>query len=86
VKAIKIAQKFAFREGAAVVGDDLVDLPVMRRAGFAVGVAEASEHLLEAAHCVPLACGGRRAVREAMELILATQGLWERLVARYFED
>jgi 3-deoxy-D-manno-octulosonate 8-phosphate phosphatase (KDO 8-P phosphatase) len=70
---------------AAFVGDDLVDLPVMRRAGFAVAVADASEHLFDAAHYVTLAPGGRGAVREVIELILAVQGLWERLVGRYFE-
>jgi 3-deoxy-D-manno-octulosonate 8-phosphate phosphatase (KDO 8-P phosphatase) len=72
-------------EQAAFVGDDLVDLPVMRRAGFAVAVADASEHLLEVAHYVTLTPGGRGAVREVIELILAVQGHWEMIAARYFE-
>jgi 3-deoxy-D-manno-octulosonate 8-phosphate phosphatase (KDO 8-P phosphatase) len=81
-----LAEKGLGPEQAAFVGDDLVDLPVMRRAGFAVAVADASEHLFEAAHYVTLARGGRGAVREVIELILAAQGLWEKLAARYFED
>lgn len=81
-----LAEKGLGPEQAAFVGDDLVDLPAMRRAGFAVAVADASEHLFEAAHYVTLAPGGRGAVREVVELILAAQGLWENIVARYFED
>ena len=81
-----LAEKGLGPEQAAFVGDDLVDLPVMRRAGFAVTVAGASEHLFEAAHYVTLAPGGRGAVREVVELILETQGLWEKVAARYFED
>jgi 3-deoxy-D-manno-octulosonate 8-phosphate phosphatase (KDO 8-P phosphatase) len=81
-----LAEKGLGPEQAAFVGDDLVDLPVMRRAGFAVAVADGSEHLLEAAHYVTLARGGRGAVREVIELILAAQGLWEKLAGRYFED
>jgi 3-deoxy-D-manno-octulosonate 8-phosphate phosphatase (KDO 8-P phosphatase) len=81
-----LAEKGLAPEQAAFVGDDLVDLPVMRRAGLAVAVADASEHLFEAAHYVTLARGGKGAVREVIELILATQGLWEKIVARYFED
>lgn len=81
-----LAKKGLGPEQAAFVGDDLVDLPVMRRAGLAVTVADGSEHLFEAAHYVTLAPGGKGAVREVIELILATQGLWEKIVARYFED
>ncbi len=80
-----LAEKRLGPEQAAFVGDDLVDLPVMRRAGFAVAVADASEHLFDAAHYVTLARGGRGAVREVIELILTTQGLWGKVVARYFE-
>jgi 3-deoxy-D-manno-octulosonate 8-phosphate phosphatase (KDO 8-P phosphatase) len=81
-----LAEKGLGPEQAAFVGDDVVDLPVMRRAGFAVAVADASEHLFDVAHYVTLAPGGRGAVREVIELILAAQGLWETLAARYFED
>ncbi len=68
----------------AFVGDDVVDLPVMTRVGFAVAVADASEHLFETAHYVTLAPGGRGAAREVAELILAVQGLWEKVAQIYF--
>lgn len=71
-------------EDAAFVGDDVVDLPVMNRVGFAVAVADASEHLFDAAHYVTLAPGGRGAVREVAELILGVQGLWDKVAGAYF--
>jgi 3-deoxy-D-manno-octulosonate 8-phosphate phosphatase (KDO 8-P phosphatase) len=71
-------------EQAAFVGDDVVDLPVMNRVGFAVAVADASEHLFDAAHYITLAPGGRGAVREVAELILGVQGLWGKVAAVYF--
>lgn len=54
----------------AFVGDDLPDLDVMRRCGFAVAVANASEPLKSAAHYVTRAAGGRGAVREFCDLVL----------------
>jgi 3-deoxy-D-manno-octulosonate 8-phosphate phosphatase (KDO 8-P phosphatase) len=67
------------------VGDDLPDLPVMRRVGLAVAVANARPEVKAAAHVVTEASGGRGAVRELAELILKTQGHWEELTRRYFE-
>jgi 3-deoxy-D-manno-octulosonate 8-phosphate phosphatase (KDO 8-P phosphatase) len=52
------------------VGDDLPDLAVMQRCGFAVAVANAVEAVKEAAHYVTRAHGGRGAVREFCELVL----------------
>ncbi|NVM22957.1 MAG: HAD-IIIA family hydrolase [Desulfobacterales bacterium] len=72
-------------EQAAFVGDDLVDLPVMNRVGLAVAVAGASEHLFDTAHYVTLAPGGRGAVREVAELILAAQGVWDKVAGEYSE-
>jgi 3-deoxy-D-manno-octulosonate 8-phosphate phosphatase (KDO 8-P phosphatase) len=72
-------------EQVAFVGDDVVDLPVMTRVGFAVVVADASEYLFDIAHYVTLAPGGRGAVREVAELILAAQGLWSKVARIYFE-
>jgi 3-deoxy-D-manno-octulosonate 8-phosphate phosphatase (KDO 8-P phosphatase) len=71
-------------EQMAFVGDDVVDLPVMNQVGFAVAVADASEHLFGMAHYVTLAPGGRGAVREVAELILGVQGLWSKVAAAYF--
>jgi 3-deoxy-D-manno-octulosonate 8-phosphate phosphatase (KDO 8-P phosphatase) len=54
----------------AFVGDDLPDLPVMRRCGLAVAVANAVEAVKESAHYVTRASGGRGAVREFCEMVL----------------
>jgi 3-deoxy-D-manno-octulosonate 8-phosphate phosphatase (KDO 8-P phosphatase) len=72
-------------EDVAFVGDDVVDLPLMTRVGFAVAVADASEHLFEGAHYVTLSPGGKGAVREVVELILGVQGLWDKVARSYFD-
>jgi 3-deoxy-D-manno-octulosonate 8-phosphate phosphatase (KDO 8-P phosphatase) len=72
-------------EEVAFVGDDVVDLNVMSRVGFAVVVADASEYLFDTAHYMTLAPGGRGAVREVAELILGVQGLWNKVARPYFE-
>ncbi len=58
----------------AFVGDDLPDLEVMRRCGFAVAVANAVDGVKAAAHYVTRASGGRGAVREFCELVLHARG------------
>lgn len=68
------------------MGDDLIDIPVMRRAGFAVAVPEASSWVLPYAHYVTQAAGGRGAAREVCELILQGKGLWESVTTRYFGE
>jgi len=57
----------------ACVGDDTPDLPMLRRAGLAVGVADAHPALLEAAHWITRAPGGRGAVREVCDLLLSAR-------------
>jgi len=57
------------------MGDDLPDLAVMRRCGFAVAVANAVEPVKQAAHYVTRACGGRGAVREFCDLVLGAREL-----------
>jgi 3-deoxy-D-manno-octulosonate 8-phosphate phosphatase (KDO 8-P phosphatase) len=84
LETILSAKKLKFDE-AAFVGDDVVDLTVMSRVGFAVVVADGSEYLFDAAHYVTLAPGGRGAVREVVELILSVQGLWDRIARPYFD-
>ncbi|HEX8119009.1 MAG TPA: HAD hydrolase family protein [Pyrinomonadaceae bacterium] len=68
---------------AAYVGDDVVDIPLMRRCGFAVAVADATEETRLAAHYVTRLPGGFGAVREVCELILKAQGRWDELMKRY---
>jgi len=79
-----LSQKGLKPEHAAFVGDDVVDLTVMNRVGFAVAVADASEFLFDTAHYVTVSPGGRGAVREVAELILAVKGLWEKVAQTYF--
>lgn len=65
------------------VADDMVDLPVLRRVGFAVAVRDAWEGVQEAADYVTQKPGGHGAVREVAELLLRAQGRWTELVSRY---
>ncbi|HUL96631.1 MAG TPA: HAD-IIIA family hydrolase [Usitatibacter sp.] len=58
----------------AFMGDDLPDLPVLRRCGFAVAVANACDAVKSAAHYVTRASGGKGAVREFCDLVLRAQG------------
>ena len=67
----------------AFIGDDLVDIPLMRRSELAIAVADAAAETRSAAHYVTRAEGGRGAVREAIEVILKAQGRWNDLVEEY---
>ena len=69
-------------EEVAYVGDDLPDLPVMRRVGFAVAVANAVREVSSAAHYVTQRAGGDGAIREVIEIILKAQGKWESLISK----
>lgn len=71
------------RDEVAYMGDDIVDLPVLRRAGFSVTVRDAHEDVLKAVDLVTQNPGGRGAVREVCEIILKVQGKWETLTERY---
>jgi 3-deoxy-D-manno-octulosonate 8-phosphate phosphatase (KDO 8-P phosphatase) len=65
------------------VGDDVVDLGPLRRAGFAVAVADARPEVKAAAHYVTRAPGGHGAIREVAEMILQAQGEWDSIIAHY---
>jgi 3-deoxy-D-manno-octulosonate 8-phosphate phosphatase (KDO 8-P phosphatase) len=67
----------------AYIGDDLVDIPLLQRVGFAVAVADAVDEVKAAAHLVTQRHGGQGAVRELIELILRAQGHWDTLLERY---
>jgi len=64
----------------AYIGDDLPDIPLMRRAGLAVAVGDAVPEVKDAAHYTTKAVAGRGAVREAVELILKSKGLWQSMI------
>lgn len=64
---------------ASYAGDDVMDLSVLKRCGFACAPAQSHERAIAAAHFVPAAAAGRGAVREICEFILRAQGSLERL-------
>ena len=70
-------------EQCAFIGDDLVDLPVMRRVALGMAVADATLQVRQHAHWVSHHPGGRGAVREACEFLLETQGLLAAAMAPY---
>jgi len=70
-------------EEIAYMGDDLTDLVVMRRVGFAIAVANARPEVKRAAHYVTEATGGNGAVREAVEIILDALGFWPEILRKY---
>lgn len=65
------------------MGDDLPDLPVLRRCGLALSPPGAVEQVREQAHFVTHTNGGRGAVREACELIMRAQGTWQGQIGSY---
>ncbi len=71
-------------EQIAFMGDDLPDLPIMRKAGLSITVADAHQSVIEKADMVTCACGGKGAVREVCEKILKSQGKWEKLLEQLF--
>jgi 3-deoxy-D-manno-octulosonate 8-phosphate phosphatase (KDO 8-P phosphatase) len=73
-------------EEIGFMGDDLIDIPILRRVGFAVTVPNAVSHVIPYAHYVTRAKGGRGACREVCELLLQVQGLWDEVTGRYFRD
>ena len=67
----------------AYVGDDMTDIVVMNRVGFAVATQNAREEVKAKAHYVTRAAGGSGAVREVIELILKARGHWPELLKKY---
>jgi 2-dehydro-3-deoxyphosphooctonate aldolase (KDO 8-P synthase) len=72
-------------EQVAVVGDDVVDIPLLLRVGAGFTVPGVPEEVLRAAHYVTGQQGGRGAAREVVELILKAQGKWDAALARYYQ-
>lgn len=72
-------------EEVAVIGDDVVDIPVFRRVGVSFTVPEAPIEVRREATYITRHAGGWGAVREMIEMILRAQGQWELALARYYE-
>lgn len=69
----------------AFVGDDLVDIAIMKRVGLAIAVADAHEAVIDVSHMVCNAPGGHGAVREVSEYILKAQDQWPDILKRFSE-
>ena len=65
------------------MGDDILDLPALKRVGYPMAVADAAIEVLEAAQFVSEAPGGRGAARQAVEHILRAQGKWGAVLERF---
>ncbi|NOY13109.1 MAG: HAD family hydrolase [Deltaproteobacteria bacterium] len=80
-----LAEQGLADEQVAYVGDDLVDLPILRRVGFSATVADAVAELLPLVDYVTRRPGGRGAVREICDLLIRASGQWDELTRRYFD-
>jgi 3-deoxy-D-manno-octulosonate 8-phosphate phosphatase (KDO 8-P phosphatase) len=88
MKAVReIAEKAGVTlDEIAYVGDDVIDLPVMRQCGFAVAVANARPQVKAEAHYVTLNRGGEGAGRDAIEFILAAKGVLEKCLEASIDE
>lgn len=73
-------------EEVCSIGDDILDLGILKRAGLAVAVPNAVDEVKEVAHLVTQRRGGEGAVREVLDQILQAQGKWTELVSAYEKD
>jgi 3-deoxy-D-manno-octulosonate 8-phosphate phosphatase (KDO 8-P phosphatase) len=78
-----LVQEGLNRDEVAFVGDDVIDLPVMRNCGFSVAVANARREVKAESHYVTPHAGGDGALRDVIEFILKAQGKWKQAVETY---
>jgi 3-deoxy-D-manno-octulosonate 8-phosphate phosphatase (KDO 8-P phosphatase) len=80
----EIIQRSGFAlDQIAYVGDDLTDVPILRRAGLAFAPANARPEVKRRVHYVTAAAGGEGALREIAEILLQAQGYWDGLLKKY---
>ncbi|MEW5807404.1 MAG: HAD family hydrolase [Acidobacteriota bacterium] len=70
-------------EEVGFIGDDIIDIPIMKRVGFPAAVADAHPAILPYAIYTTSSSGGRGAIREVIDLIIKAQGKWNALMKRY---
>ena len=68
----------------AYIGDDIIDIPILRRVGFAAAPADAIGDVLPYVHLITKNGGGWGAVREVCDVLLKGQKTWDTLTARYY--
>ena len=73
-------------EQIAFVGDDIIDLPVLRECGLAIAVANARVQVKAAAHYITPHEGGHGAGRDAVEFILEAQGVLDSMIESYIDE
>ncbi len=79
-----VLNKFKVKDDeVCFMGDDLLDLPIIKRVGFSVAPPNAVEEVKKSAHYITKKQGGKGAVRELIEIILKSQGLWEKAISEY---
>ncbi|HEU4935173.1 MAG TPA: HAD hydrolase family protein [Vicinamibacterales bacterium] len=80
----RILRDTGFSDNAvAYMGDDLLDLPVLTRAGLSAAPADAAAEVLSRVHWVSTAPGGRGAVRQFIEMVLRAQNRWDTVLREY---
>ena len=80
-----VADEGCTLEEIAYVGDDIIDLPVMRKVGFAIATANARPQTKAAAHYVTPLPGGQGAGRDAIDFILSARGVLESTIEQYLD-
>jgi 3-deoxy-D-manno-octulosonate 8-phosphate phosphatase (KDO 8-P phosphatase) len=85
---VAVAETVLAREQArwnqcVMVGDDLPDVPLLRRVGWAIGVADCQAEVRRFARTLTKSAGGRGAVREVVEMVLRHNRVWDQVLARY---
>ncbi|HXE90746.1 MAG TPA: HAD hydrolase family protein [Terriglobales bacterium] len=85
LEGILAQEKLEARE-VAYLGDDIIDLPVMRRCGLAIATANARKEVKQEAHIVTRHAGGAGAARDAVEYILRAQGKWTSVMHAYLNE
>jgi 3-deoxy-D-manno-octulosonate 8-phosphate phosphatase (KDO 8-P phosphatase) len=81
-----LAAEHITADEVAYVGDDIIDLPVMRRCGLAVSVPNARKEVKDAAHVVTDHAGGDGAARDTIEYVLRAQGRFEQVLEKYLAE
>lgn len=72
-------------EEVAFMGDDIIDIPVMRRVGFAAAPLDSLAYVASHAHYVACNRGGWGSVREVCDLIIKGKGVWDEVTSRYYQ-
>jgi len=84
---VKLRAEFGVEDNEiCFVGDDLIDIPVLKRVGLAACPPNAMEEVKPFAHLITEKRGGHGAVREVCDFILKAQGKWDEVTTRYYND